>query len=822
MAMIPSIGFSRRLGALALVVGLFAVAPVLEAAPKLKGASLRCASSPRLPVGEWVSLQYHLENPDPRAVTLRLSLRAGERGRAVFEKLVTLGPRTQLRGRELVVADVAATYVLSVFLGAERLQREEIPVNSTDQPTRATLMVVNDAPEFAGAGELTKPGLLRDAVGLINANARSLPEHWFGYGQTRVVVVGSPSYRDISAAQFGALAAYVQRGGTAVFVHPEGALAAAATPWAALLPVLPLRVRLTETLPELDAWGAAWADSQPAAQRSARRPLADRDGFGLLESSERGEGLTTLGSETQPLIRWRRCGLGRVGVVAVDALHRRLVESGVLAPLWNHILGQAQPVSATGNLENSFILPTVLAHLTGFRISSAEAVGRLLLGYVVCLLAVLLAGVAWRRHVLSWLVAATLGLALTAVIFAWAFRQNAARPAASAAILDLCTSGGERSSGQAVVSLFAKRDLRPAIHALDAATALRPLPSPARGKRREPLDAPLIVQREADLAGLSGITVQALKPREFVALYELPPLPVTAITVSLGEAGATVREGVLPAVLGSPSARAFLLVAGGLLPLRREGLRLVGLEAGGRWLDTDPFLTDLARYLVEGAFPRPAVVVLQPWSEAGSAALPLDVTGFVQEGYRVTLLPVALECSGGRVTLAPEFVRLEPRRTSPRLALLADDTWQSAVLRANQTVQAFDVVLPTIVADLRPDAVTVEVDFANTGGNLSLEVRLQPTPSALSSSESDAAGLAAWQTALPASAAEGGRYRFEGPATAALAQPTSGRLRLLLRVSQKQIVTLAQDADRSNRWRLNRLRVTLAGTLPKADQIRRF
>jgi hypothetical protein len=822
MAPFPSIACRRTAPALALWVVLGAVVPLLSAAPTLKSAGLRFGSSPRLPANEWAVLHYRLENPDAQAVSVRLSLRSEELGHGVFEKEVTLGPRTEFNGREMVVADGSSQYVLSVFLGAERLLREEIPVTSNDTPGQANLLVLNDDPDFSGAGVLTASGLLREAVNLTPTYARSLPEHWAGYGHTRLVLIASPRYRDLSAAQFGALAAYVQRGGTALFADPAGTLAAAATPWATLLPVIPLRVRLTEAVPELDAWGVALVDSLPSAQRPLRQPLADRDGFALLESSEWGDGLTTLRSGSLPLIRWRRYGLGQVGVVAVDPVHRRIAESGALVPLWNHILAQAQPVSAPGNLENSYILPTVLAHLTGFRIPSAKAVGGLLLAYVVGLLAVLVGGGACRRHVLSWMIAATLGLVLTAALFAWAFRQNAARPPASAAILDLRLHGGDRSTGQALVSLFAKRDLRPAIRTSDTAALLRSLPSPARGKRREPLEAPLIVQRQADLAGLSGITVQALKPREFVAQYDVPPLAVTALTVTLGQAGAVIRDGALPAALGSRQARAFLLLAGGLVPLQRDGLRLLALAGGNRLLDTDPFLTDLTRYLREGAFPQPAVVVLQPWSEADNAAPPLDIPGFVQAGTRVSLLPAALEYAGGPLTLTPELLRVEPLRTPLRMAMLQDESLRSLVLRANQSVQVFDVVLPTLVADLRPESVLVEVDVANAGGNVALNVRLQRAPLVLGPGGSDLTGLEAWQAALPATATEGGRFRFDGPAVATLVQPSSGRLRLLLNLSQKQLVSLAQDAERSNRWRLNRLRVTITGSVPKADQTRRF
>jgi hypothetical protein len=661
----------RTLRALALAASLLVLTPVLCAAPALRGVSLRCASSPRLPVGEWVCLQYTLENPDDQVAAVRLSLRAADRGRGVFGKTVVVGPHSQLSGREMVVAEGAASYVLSLFVGTDRIHHEEVLVTNAEATTQADLMILNDDPAFNVAGTFSEPALLRERVGLTSATARSLPEHWVAYGHTRLVVIASPRYRDLSAAQFNALVAYVERGGTALFANPDGTLAAAATPWAALLPVVPLRVRLTEALPELDAWGAALVDSMPAAQRPVRRPLAERDGFALLESTERGEGLTILRSGTMPLIRWRRCGLGRVGMVAVDPMHPRLAACGALVPLWNHILELAQPVAAIGNPENSSILPTVLAHLTGYRIPSADAVGALLYGYVAVLLVLLVGGATYRRNVLAWLAAATLGVLFTAGIFVWTFRQHAEHPVARAAIFDQCLGGGDYSTGQAVVSLFTKRDLRPTIRALAPSTTLRSLPSPARGRVREPLEAPLIVQREADLAGLPAITVPALKPRELVAQYERPLPAVEPLTVTLGQTGAVVREGTLPARLGTRHARAFLLLAGGLVPLRRDGLQLVELETGRRLLDTDPFLTDLARYLSEGSLPRPAVLVLQPWDDIGGKALPLDVPEFVQDGCRMALLPVALECGAGRIAIPPEWVRLQLLRTPVPLWLRA-------------------------------------------------------------------------------------------------------------------------------------------------------
>ena len=65
-------------------------------------------------------------------------------------------------------------------------------------------------------------------------------------------------------------------------------------------------------------------------------------------------------------------------------------------------------------------------------------------------------------------------------------------------------------------------------------------------------------------------------------------------------------------------------------------------------------------------------------------------------------------------------------------------------------------------------------------------------------------------------------YHFDDPRLADLIEPAYGRCRLLLEVSQRALVRDATEADRANRWRLNRLQVSLAGSLPEPQQTRRF
>jgi hypothetical protein len=578
-----------------------------------------------------------------------------------------------------------------------------------------------------------------------------------------------------------------------------------------------------ELLPELDAWGEELGDTLPgSAGQESRRPLADRDGFPVLESAPCGDGITVLRSSTGPLVRWQRRGLGRTAVVATDACDPRIVHSGVFLPLWNHVLCYAQPVFALRNIENSHSLPTVLSHLTGFTIPGAHAIGGVLFGYVACLLAVLAGGVVWRRHVTSWLVAAALGVLLTAAIFGWAFRQNASRASSRAAVFDLCLSGERRGGGHSIVSLFATRDLRPAVRATTSTCRLRSLPSPARGKRREPLDAPLIVQRDADLAGLHGIAVQALKPREFAAEYETPVETLLPLTVVLGPRGAAFASQAIPEHQLPRAARWYLLTGDDLVPLRHESLRGGDLGRSARLLEGDPFLTDLRRYLTQGSFPRPAAIALQRWEEARGRGLPVAVPGFAQDGYSVRWLPVAMEAVPGLVHVPAEMLRVESVRSGSRLLAYLGGAPEGTILRGARTVLVYEVSMPPVLAELQPEQISVDLDVANSGGNLDVSVRLLRSPLWLGAPASEADALGMWEKALSPSATAGGLSHFGGPVVTALIRPQYCRFRLLVQLAQRHFVTNAQDAERANRWRLNRLDVTLDGTLPPSDETRKL
>jgi hypothetical protein len=764
---------------------------------------------------------YRLENPDDGPVTLRLSLRADRHGRAVFEKTVTLGPRSELNGRELVVAAASDSYTLSLFRGTDRIERTSIPTRHTDPVEHNQIVFLNDDPEFSGSGTLSKTNLLNDRVRVSSVGARQAPHHWAGYSDARAVAICRPEFSDMTAMQFAALDEYVHRGGTLLFLEPDGTLGAAGTPLCDLLPVRPLRTRRVEVLPEVDGWGEQFRSHQDAAGLAARLPLASADGILFLESIPVGDGVTTLGHGDFPVIRWSRRGLGRVGVLAVSPLSPLMETSFCMFPLWNHILAWSRAPYAFRYYENSWVLPKVLAQLTGFKIPSVGSVSRVLVIYLVLLGVVLIAGFALRRHAAAWILAALLGVVFTVGIFATAFRQNADRPPSSATIVDFVAVSGEREIGQAAVSLFAKSDLNPTLIDESPGGRLRPLPSAARGKRKEPLTAPVIIRTEGDRVSAPSLRVQALKPRSFGSVYRRPSEAVPAgARLVFADGALTFNDAVLPEWVAGGSPRVLLVSEAGCRPVLLDGRVCKGLASGAGRVRFDTVASELVSLLSSGRFPSPSLAVLTHW-DPGRHSLTLGLPGFEQQGYATFFLPLQVEVRPGRIAVPSESIGLKGAGTYGRM-FFAEDGWRRQIARKATQIVPLDGVLPPYLSDMALDTLTVRMDPSNPGGNLEFAVGLGSPQEDISALDLSQTGEALWSRAVKPVSVQGTRHQFSGLAASNLLEPVSGRIRLLLRVSQKRLLTSPTEAERANGWTMVDFSVEAGGVFPSESEPRRF
>ena len=168
------------------------------------------------------------------------------------------------------------------------------------------------------------------------------------------------------------------------------------------------------------------------------------------------------------------------------------------------------------------------------------------------------------------------------------------------------------------------------------------------------------------------------------------------------------------------------------------------------------------------------------------------------------------------------LLRVESVRSGSRLLAYLGAAQEGTILRGARAVLVYEVSLPTLLAELRPEQVSVDLDLANAGGNIDVGVRLLRSPLWLGAPATELDALAVWEKGISPTATAGSISRFSGAPVAALIRSQYCRFRLLVQLSQKQFVTNAQDAERANRWRLNRLNVTVDGALPPTDETRKL
>jgi hypothetical protein len=745
------------------------------------------------------------------SATVRLRVIPDEGATAIFEHTVTIGPGRLLSGRELVTMAPSSEYRLDVLQGDKRIGSTKIAIRCSDQSTRCQLFFLDEDPSFEGASDLGKTKALLYRCTQTRVRAADAPSHWAEYDDSRVVAVGTPDFTRLGSDQCAALIEYANRGGTIVFFAPAGTLAAAQTPLAEILPVVPLRVRRVEELPELDAWG------QDAYVRDAREPFASPDGIPFLESAPLGGGFTTLAHGELPIIRWRSVGLGRVGVVAVDPCGALARNSGCAVAVWNHILSWAQSPYSFSYRENNVEVPALMAQLTGHRIPGVGPIGRLLFGYALLVGVILVVGYWKRRHVAAWLATAGIGVLATSLVFVSAYRANTSRSASSATILSFRGATHAPTSTQSVISLQTRADARPTFRATDPDTLIRSLPPITRGKQKQTGEAPLLVRREDELSTAPAMAIRALKPRTFATDSVLPSLNADPIPMVVEGGGLVLPPAQLPAFLSQRETglEALAVLPGGIRSVRLGEGEVLGFAPGGSLLRLNPFLTDLASLLDSGRFPTPSLAFIAP-ATAKADGLPLDLGDFATQGYTITFVPLHMTMDNGDSELSPDLVRVAPHDNASRAYLSNPDL---SVIRHPEQFLTFDLILPPWLADFEATSIELDLEGSNPGGNIRSDVRLH-APVRQQQDETTNRQRAAgpiWNSGVEAAEREGDTFRY--PALPRrLFSANTRRCLIVVRLSQNTFVRDPTIAQRTNSWRFHRLRARISGTFPEQGE----
>ena len=786
--------------------------------PSIGSALLRFGRSPVIPAYSWGAFLYRLDNPDSHPVDAVVSLQPTHGHIRVYEKAVRIPAHSSLIDQALVAAGATDGYEATLSVDGVVVGRDEVVVRPKMRD--GVVVLLDDRGETPGVSDLAREETLIRNVVVTRCPGETAPTHWAGYASASLVAVVEPDGDRMSGAQIRALTDYTARGGTLVFLSPEGVMALQSTPLRDLLPVVPLRLRPVEELPELDAWGAdhfgLLAGSGGTAPDSRPR-LYWAKGTTFLEGLVAGDGVTTLRYGTFPACRWRRYGLGTVGVCAVSPFTNPVRKSDCFVPLWNHLLAwslRSVPVSVS---PKQGPMREASRRLTGHRIPGVGAVALTLLLYGLAVLAVLCGGFLLNRHVSAWGVVSCLGLLLTGGILATAYRQARGRPPYVAALLDVRSVGVGREYGESLVSLFSRRDCAPALSAPDHMGLPRPVDQPAlystRRKRRE-WEPPFVVRRGMDgVSSVPAFRLRALRPR-LMAYQRSSKVHGQSDSPVLRSSGAMAFAAPweLPPNVGSPR-DAWVVLPGGCRPARIAGRTCAYDGTGADVLRLDPVAVSLAEFLGSGQLPAPCLAV----TDTAASGLPCTIgpQAFQETGVSVYLFPLVQAVGPGAVAVPPEQIAIRPADARTR-TLRPGEEWATRTLRGEQTFE-FAAFLPPVLADMELDTVVVHLDLINPGGNVQTSVRLVRSRFR----RSPTSGAPPRRTLVP-QVVDGGRYEFQGGDLRDVLTTRTGGIGIVLALSPKQFLGDVADTERSNRWRIHSLRVSASGRGPPGAGARRY
>lgn len=791
-----------------LTLGVSGAAALAESVPppKIFSTSLRYGLTPTLPAHTLASFNFTLENPANVEATVTIALEA-EDGGNVFGKTLRIGPKAVIEDRCIIMVSPTENYKSTLTWKGNQITSDKCVIR-LESGNRNPLFFINDDLDFAGTTALTKnPAIIRPLY-LTTVRASNVPQNWAFFGDAVALVMVKPAFAEMNPLQVQALLDFVRHGGTMIWITPEGMMEAANTPFKDMLPVVPFRVRRTEDFKFLEAWRPA---SAPAMAPAA---WLVPEGIPFLESIATGDGVTTITQGDFPVCRFRRYGLGTVGMIAFDPCSEYSQKSAFYVPLWNHMLtwGSRHPVASGkgGYVQQS----RLLGQLSGFPIPQLSVIQLLLGSYLGGVAFILLLGFLLRRHVTAWMIVAVAGIILTIGIFQGAYRLAVNRRSQVATSIDLRAWSDGRIQGEKTISLFSKDDDRPTLQAGERLSLFYPLSTSTQlgiYARRDAFAQPLRVTRDTDRSVIDKLQIQALKPRKLCQAYaeNAPDMPILP-ELQWGADDVKLKDWQIPEGFPPPE-YGFMVLPGGVRPLVIKGrdCRDGGTSTGGLRLDT--VATEAQGYLQSLRLPTPCLAFVN--TSTDQQPRKFAVTGaksaFFENEYTITVVPLTQTMEKARIRVPAEFVALMPAEAHTRL-VLRDGNWVDSTLRGNETYPVAAQIPLTVAATLTADEVLVDADISNPGGNVECTVMLQdrskPLPKPGVEGTQPPPGIA------PTSR-RGTSYVFTGLAKQRLLDPQTGRFGVLLYLQQKKPLTDMMDAERVNKWKVTSLRVSITGTL---------
>lgn len=646
--------------------------------------------APSLFRNNWCEFQCLLSNTDNEAHDVVVRLRSAEPGAIqtnYYAGSIRIPANTTSYLRFPVVAEGSKKYQADLFCDGKKRPTGEmnaILVNVYSNKQKRCF-ILND-----GSGEM--PGFLFNLKGIKEEyrpsilSAESVPDTPLYYRNCHALLIVNPDFSLYSASQMQAILSYVAEGGTLVFADPKGALAAAGTPLADLLPVMPLRV----------------VTSGKIQLAELLRVQADLpEGTEFLASVPGDRGVVSAVCDGIPLFAEKQYGLGTVRLLAfapsstdfsgkdraARALFRRLVIRQDLYP-------------------NSALFENKLDQLTGFDIPNISEIAGLAAAYLAVFFVVLLTGYLFRRPGTAWLISVALAAGMIAFVLNRASRTfehrksvlaevtlENAQPVRSGETFGSCfmnTGATVRLGSSDETDVHFSTILRdPRISYYSQAFLRQPtkkVPPPSQDKskarkkkenRNVRIAAPLDVARSDHGAeSIPGMTLAPRTSREFMGLFfrpateSVPVEPGEEPEVLLSEKGLDLAPYQLPQkLMKDGKVSVWLILPGGVRSVSVNGSGVCRLS-GGNGLLVDEAARSMADVLCRGLRkPGPYLAFIR---EANRSFLSTNVP-VLPQGKQILLIPARFTIVSRTIRIPRDLLTFSPPDVAARFVVNGND-----------------------------------------------------------------------------------------------------------------------------------------------------
>lgn len=627
----------------------------LGAAVQVSEGKILLGNSFQLPAGSPAEFECRITNPDPRPhrVMIRLSAGYGSGLNSNSPEMVVPAGATMVHRFSIFTAN-DDKYTFSVFEDGVRRPNStmnECTVRFSDYNTGA-VGILNDS--GTPLGGFKENGFLDRRLIPVSFRAGCLPKQSEILRSLSALVVVEPDFSRYGSEDYAVILEYAANGGLVVFADPAGALAAASTPLADLMGVVPLGIRQVpnhrfrkkklKTLP-VNPFEIRFLDT---VEKTGCRTEHCADGF--------------------PLFAENRYGLGTVRFLA-------------FAPVSDNFPGDTDtPNRFTAKLLNVppveqslFSFRPPLDRLTGFTVPHTGTVRNILIFYFAVLVVILFLGFRWKRHISAWGVGALTAILLTAVILIHV-RRTIGKRGAIAAVLHV-ENAQVPGSGRNYISLYAPAAMKTTVKNGSLRNLYELLPF-----RRyfaystvgmDNLNAsPLDLRMQADdTMQIHEINLAARSSRQVMEHQSSPVLPANAVNwkaprLLLSAEGLKMEPWKIPAAARKIEA-AFVLFPNGskAVELSPDGICTMKKHDSAI---ADPLIEDIRTAMEKSHSKKyPAVVLVSDMARPHAGLDP----AFLQQGKNVMVYPAEVVTVSDNIMIPSELFELTPAETGSRMGL---------------------------------------------------------------------------------------------------------------------------------------------------------